>query len=90
MAVKQYQAGATDYNRVFNVLGVLVNQQDQLALSQGAIPNSLIAAYKALGGGWEIRNGDFQADVSGEEVPAPVVLVPVVDNLPPPEPADLP
>jgi hypothetical protein len=35
----------------------LVEQQDMLIASQGDIAKSLILVYKALGGGWEIRDG---------------------------------
>ncbi len=35
-------------------------QQDQLTGARGGIAQSLIALYKALGGGWQIREGkDF-------------------------------
>jgi len=37
-----------------------VMQQDSLATSQGDIDRYLIAVYKAMGGGWQIRLGkDF-------------------------------
>jgi outer membrane protein TolC len=55
IAVAQYRNGATDFNRVFTLQGILVNQQFQLASTQGNIAFSLISTYKALGGGWQIR-----------------------------------
>jgi len=57
ISLAQYRTGATDYNRVFNLQTSLVSDQDTLAATQGQLANSLIAAYKAIGGGWEIRNG---------------------------------
>ena len=35
----------------------LLQQQDQLAVTAGAIPTNLVTAYRALGGGWQIREG---------------------------------
>ncbi|MGD9724571.1 MAG: efflux transporter outer membrane subunit [Pirellulales bacterium] len=48
----QFRGGITDFNRVFNTQGVLVSQQDQLAVARGEIALNLIRVYKALGGGW--------------------------------------
>lgn len=55
LALIQYRDGAIDFNRVFSLQTFLVTQQDQLAESRGEVMTSLIAVYKALGGGWEIR-----------------------------------
>lgn len=51
----QYRQGIVDFNRVFNSQIFLTQQQDQLAIAQGAIAQNLIQLYKALGGGWQIR-----------------------------------
>ena len=60
LSLIQYREGATDYQRVLDSQGFLVQQQDRLTLSLGDVPTSLIAVYKALGGGWQIREGkDF-------------------------------
>jgi NodT family efflux transporter outer membrane factor (OMF) lipoprotein len=54
----QYQGGLVDFNRVFTTQSQLVTQQDQLALARGNIAASLIAVYRALGGGWQhFENG---------------------------------
>lgn len=53
----QYREGAVDYTRVLNTQQALVQQQDRLTQSRGAVPTNLIALYKALGGGWQIRVG---------------------------------
>jgi len=45
-----------DLNVAFVTSNFLVAQQDKLAVSQGDIVLGLIQVYKALGGGWEIRN----------------------------------
>ncbi len=48
-----YKEGHTDFNRVFTTQSLLVTQQDQLAAARGNIALSMIAAYRALGGGWQ-------------------------------------
>ncbi len=53
----QYNAGKTDFNRVVNVEQLLTQQQDQLAVAQGAVANNLVLLYKALGGGWQTNFG---------------------------------
>lgn len=57
LALRQYQNGLEDYTRVLNSELLLVQQQDKLTASRGEVARQLIAAYKALGGGWEIREG---------------------------------
>ena len=57
LALTQYREGATDFNRVFTLQDILVQQQDRLAQVQGEIVQNYIAIYKALGGGWQIRLG---------------------------------
>jgi NodT family efflux transporter outer membrane factor (OMF) lipoprotein len=60
IALLQYQDGTADYTRVLNTQTSLVRSQDQLTATRGDIVNNLIAVYKALGGGWQIREGqDF-------------------------------
>jgi NodT family efflux transporter outer membrane factor (OMF) lipoprotein len=55
LGVKQYKAGTVPFNTVFNLETTQVLQQDNLAVVQGNIALNLIAVYRALGGGWEIR-----------------------------------
>jgi NodT family efflux transporter outer membrane factor (OMF) lipoprotein len=57
IALAQYRDGIEDYTRVLNSQQFLVQQQDRLTASQGDAARHLIALYKALGGGWEIREG---------------------------------
>jgi NodT family efflux transporter outer membrane factor (OMF) lipoprotein len=49
----QYKAGLVDFNRVFTTQAQLLTQEDQLAVARGNIAVSLIAVYRALGGGWQ-------------------------------------
>jgi outer membrane protein TolC len=51
----QYRLGAVDFTPVVLFESTLAGQQDQLASSQGSIALNLIATYRALGGGWEMR-----------------------------------
>ena len=53
----QYREGVADFNRVYNLQRLLVQDQDRFAANKGDVALYLIAAYKAIGGGWEIRNG---------------------------------
>jgi len=56
----QYREGAVDFQRVIDSERALVTQQDLWTLARGDISLNLIAMYKALGGGWELREGhDF-------------------------------
>lgn len=57
LSLTQYRDGVIDYNRVVNSQSFLVQQQDDLTVAQADIATSLIAMYKALGGGWELRQG---------------------------------
>lgn len=52
LVLAQYKGGLVDFNRVFTLQSQLVTQQDQLAIARGNIALSLIAVYRALGGGW--------------------------------------
>ncbi|MEH6529403.1 MAG: efflux transporter outer membrane subunit [Porticoccus sp.] len=54
----QYREGSVDFQRVIDSQRVLVIQQNQWTTARGDIALNLIAMYKALGGGWEIREGN--------------------------------
>ena len=57
LAQFQYREGASDYTRVLNTQQFLVTEQDRLVSTQGSVALNLVAVYKALGGGWELRIG---------------------------------
>jgi NodT family efflux transporter outer membrane factor (OMF) lipoprotein len=57
IAVVQYREGAADYQRVLDSQQFLLEQQNSLAQTRSAVAVNLIALYKALGGGWELRFG---------------------------------
>jgi outer membrane protein TolC len=79
----QYRAGAVDFTPVVLFEATLATQQDQLAQAQGDIALGLISAYRALGGGWEMR---LSRD-SGESEPIPLVPDAAPPAAPPPAPA---
>jgi len=63
LALLQYRDGVTDYQRVIDTQTSLVDQQDQWTQTRGDISTNLIAMYKALGGGWQIRKDkDYVTD----------------------------
>jgi NodT family efflux transporter outer membrane factor (OMF) lipoprotein len=53
----QYNEGLVDFTAVYLFQTTLTEQQDQWAVAQGDIALGLIAVYRALGGGWQIRLG---------------------------------
>lgn len=55
----QYRAGAVDFIRVNDAQTVQLQQEDLLVRSHANIALGAIAAYRSLGGGWEIR-GDSE------------------------------
>jgi len=69
LSMLQYQEGLTDYQRVLDTLRFLSQQQDQYVATSGSLGINLVAMYKALGGGWEIRIGkDFVSEKTREEM----------------------
>ncbi|MFO0490920.1 MAG: efflux transporter outer membrane subunit [bacterium] len=66
LSLLQYRAGAVDFIRVNNAQSDLVRQQDSLVAARAAIALGAVQTYRALGGGWEIRQG--QEFVSQETV----------------------
>ena len=57
LAFIQYSGGVTDFTTVLVAEQQLLQQQDQLAATAGAIPGNLVTVYRALGGGWQVREG---------------------------------
>ncbi len=54
----QYREGLVDYQRVLDTQRDLAIQQDNLVFTAGSVGQNLIAMYRALGGGWEIRGAN--------------------------------
>jgi NodT family efflux transporter outer membrane factor (OMF) lipoprotein len=53
IATIQYREGLTDFQRVLDSQRTLFSQQDLLVTTRANLTQSLIALYKAMGGGWE-------------------------------------
>ncbi len=57
LSLIQYRAGAVDFIRVNGAQIALVEQQDRLVTSRASIALGAVHTYRALGGGWEVRQG---------------------------------
>ena len=69
IALVQYRDGATDYTTVLDTQRNLANQQDSFAQARGQIVQNLVAMYRSLGGGWQIREGqDFVSEETREQM----------------------
>jgi outer membrane protein TolC len=58
LALMQYKGGSADYTTVILAQQSLLGEQDRLAATQGDLPLGLVSVYRALGGGWQIREGN--------------------------------
>jgi NodT family efflux transporter outer membrane factor (OMF) lipoprotein len=67
LAMIQYKGGQTDYTTVLTAQQEALNVENSVVTTRGKVVLGLIAVYRALGGGWEIR-GD--RDVISEGVKA--------------------
>ena len=54
----QYRDGAVSFQRVVDAERIKVEQEDRLTNNRGSVVQNLIAMYRSLGGGWEVRAGD--------------------------------
>jgi NodT family efflux transporter outer membrane factor (OMF) lipoprotein len=63
VATIQYQEGAISFNTLITTLNANQQQQDLLTTTQGNVATNLVQVYKALGGGWEIRDGRDPVDL---------------------------
>ena len=57
LAVLQYREGIKDFTTVLVAQQSLLSEQNNLAAALGSISSNLVGVYRALGGGWEIREG---------------------------------
>ena len=58
LSMLQYEEGFVDYQRVLDSTRAVTQKQDQYAALQGQISTTVVSLYKALGGGWQIREGN--------------------------------
>ncbi len=60
IALIQYREGIADFTTVLTAEQNLFQAQNDLALATGSIALGFVSTYRAMGGGWEIREGhDF-------------------------------
>jgi len=65
----QYREGLVDFQRVIDSQRSQAQAQDLLTGTEGSVAENLVAVYKALGGGWQIRLGkDFVPAETQEEM----------------------
>jgi NodT family efflux transporter outer membrane factor (OMF) lipoprotein len=97
ITTNQYRQGVVEFTAVYIAESELAQVQDRAAGARGAIAQSLIALYRALGGGWEIRLSP-QGGPNVAAGPSPVMAEPdrrpelpepagAAPALPPPPPA---
>ncbi len=55
LTLTRYREGESDFTPVLDAMRQQLQVQTSLAKAQGAIPLALVALYRALGGGWQIR-----------------------------------
>lgn len=58
LALIRYKEGETDYTTVLDVERQQLRVQTSLTNTKGEISLALVALYRSLGGGWQIRNGN--------------------------------
>ena len=69
LSMLQYKEGMVDYQRVLDSQRFLASEQDFWTATRGDAIVNLVALYKALGGGWQIREGkDFVSKENIEEM----------------------
>jgi len=67
LAILRFREGFSDYQRVLDSQQALFSQQQRYVTSQSDKVRSLIALYKALGGGWEDRASLPMIDIETRE-----------------------
>nr|WP_321253400.1 efflux transporter outer membrane subunit [uncultured Ruegeria sp.] len=60
IAISQYRDGIASYSRILNTQTALLRSQVNLISARQQVSSNLVAVYKGLGGGWQIRqNQEF-------------------------------
>jgi NodT family efflux transporter outer membrane factor (OMF) lipoprotein len=69
LAILQYQLGTRDFTTVLTAEQNLYTAETDLATAEGNVATGLATVYKALGGGWQIRdNNEFVPTQTVEEM----------------------
>jgi NodT family efflux transporter outer membrane factor (OMF) lipoprotein len=96
VALLQYQDGTRDFTTVLTAEQNLLTAENNLAVATGNISTGLVSLFQALGGGWQIRDGNgFVTAATAEEMrnrtnwggllPLPGEPQPAAPGLPGPE-----
>lgn len=67
IALLEYQQGTRDFTTVLTAEQNLYQAENNLAVADGNIPTGLVAVFRALGGGWQIRDGRGFVDIATAE-----------------------
>ncbi len=78
LAMVQYKEGQTDFTTVLEAERAQLNVENDVTATQGNVVLGLISVYRALGGGWQIRDGH---DVVSEQVKAEMARRTDWDNM---------
>jgi NodT family efflux transporter outer membrane factor (OMF) lipoprotein len=71
LAFVQYRLGTRDFTTVLTAEQNLYTAQNDLAVAEGGVASGLANVYRALGGGWQIRQGnEFVPPATQEEMTA--------------------
>jgi NodT family efflux transporter outer membrane factor (OMF) lipoprotein len=57
LSLVQYKTGQTDYTTVLSAASTEYEVEDSLVQAQGNVLLSVVSIYRALGGGWQVRDG---------------------------------
>jgi NodT family efflux transporter outer membrane factor (OMF) lipoprotein len=57
LSIVEYKGGEDDYTTVLSAEQTQLSVEDAVATAKGSVVLGLISIYRALGGGWEIRQG---------------------------------
>ena len=69
LSMIQYREGLVDYQRVLDTQRFQTQEQDFFTEIKGSVVLNFIAMFKALGGGWQIREGrDFVPEETRKEM----------------------
>jgi NodT family efflux transporter outer membrane factor (OMF) lipoprotein len=69
LSLFQYKSGEADYTTVLSAAGAEYAVEDSLVQAQGNVLLSVVSIYRALGGGWQVRDGiGFVSDEVAQEM----------------------
>lgn len=67
-STRQYDNGLIDFNTVISTLSSDTQQQQLLTSARGEVATNLVQVYRALGGGWQIRDNRDPVDLLPESM----------------------